>query len=63
MEGLNYITDDKGARKALIIDFEAYGKYIEDIEDILISYKRLAEKRITLSEVKEDLSKYRNINV
>ncbi len=63
MEGLNYITDEKGKRKALIINLEEYGEYVEDIEDILICYKRQDEKRISLDQVKENLSKYRNINV
>ena len=58
MEGLNYITDEKGERKALVISLEEYGKYIEDIEDILISYKRKNEGRIPLDQVKENLRKY-----
>ena len=59
MEGLNYITDEKGERKALIINLEDYGKYIEDI---LISYKRQAEKRISFDQVKENLDNKMKVN-
>ena len=58
MDGLNYITDENGLRTALVIDINEYGKYIEDIEDILIAFKRKDEKRISLSQVKEKLVKY-----
>ena len=63
MNGFNYITDENGERKALIIDLDEYKDFIEDIEDILISFKRKNEARIPLEQVKEDLRKYGKLDV
>ncbi len=37
MDGIDYIVDEKGKKKAVIIDLETYGSAYEDIEDILVS--------------------------
>lgn len=63
MEGLKYITDEKGNKKALIISLDEYADFIEDIEDILISYKRQSEKRVPIDQVKENIKNYRNLDV
>ena len=63
MEGIDYIIDEKGVKKALILNLEEYGEYIEDIEDVLIAYKRIKEPRIPLEKVKENLRKKGVIDV
>ena len=63
MEGLNYITNDKGKKTALVISLEEYGEYIEDIQDILIWYKRQNEQRVPLSQVKENLRNYGKLDI
>jgi len=57
MDGLSYITDENGLRTALVVDLNDYGKYIEDIEDILIAYKRMNEERISLSQVRDKMTR------
>ena len=42
---------------------DEYKDFIEDIEDILISFKRKNEARIPLEQVKEDLRKYGKLDV
>lgn len=55
MDGIDYIVDEKGKKKAVIIDLETYGSAYEDIEDILVAYSRLNEPRIPLEKVKKNL--------
>lgn len=55
MDGIDYIVDEKGKKKAVIIDLETYGSAYEDIEDILAAYSRLNEPRIPLEKVKKNL--------
>jgi len=57
MDGLSYITDENGLRTALVVDLNDYGKYIEDIEDILIAYKRMDEERVSLSQVRDKMAR------
>ena len=35
MKGLEYITDEKGKKKAIVINYDLFGEYWEEIEDIL----------------------------
>ena len=55
MEGSEYIIDDKGEKKAVIIDLKQHGQLWEDLEDNLIAEQRAGEPRETLEMVKEKL--------
>jgi hypothetical protein len=55
MDGIDYIVDEKGKKKAVIIDLETFGSAYEDIEDILVAYSRINEPRIPLEKVKTNL--------
>lgn len=55
MEGIQYIIDDKGKKKAVIIDLNQHGQLWEDLEDSLIANQRAHEPRETLETVKEKL--------
>jgi len=57
MTGIQFITDEKGRKKAAIIDLKKYRALWEDIEDVLVSRSRQHEKRIPLEKVKADLIK------
>ena len=59
MEGIDYITDEKGNKKAIIIPIDKYKDHIEDIEDLLTALDRKGEARISLEEVEE---KYRKLH-
>lgn len=56
MKGINYLIDDRGLKQAAVIDLEKIGTYWEDIEDIIIAYMRIHEKRIPIEKVKEKLN-------
>ena len=55
MRGIQYITDDRGKNKAVVIDPESYGELWEDFYDSLIARKRASEPREALDSVKKRL--------
>lgn len=57
MSGIQYVTDEKGHRVAVLIDLKKHRDIWEDIEDLLVSRSRRHEKRIPLERVKARLIK------
>ena len=62
MRGIQYITDDRGRRKAVVIDLEKHGELWEDFYDSLIARKRASEPRESLNSVKKRLRKRGKLN-
>ena len=50
MTGIQFITDEKGHRTAVVIDLKRYRALWEDIEDALISESRRKEKSSSYQE-------------
>ena len=57
MNGIQYVTDEKGRKVAVQIDLKKHRELWEDIEDVLVSRSRRHEKRIPLEKVKAGLIK------
>lgn len=57
MNGIQYVTDEKGRKLAVQIDLKKHRELWEDIEDVLVSRSRRNEKRIPLATVKAALVK------
>lgn len=57
MRGIQYITDDRGKKKSVVIDLVSYGDLWEDFYDSLIARKRASEPRESLESVKKRLHK------
>lgn len=55
MTGIQFVTDDKGRKVALLIDLKRYGARLQDLWDGSISESRRKEKGIPLEKVKADL--------
>lgn len=55
MKGLQYIVDENGKKKAVLLDLDIYADKWEDIYDILVSYSRRNEKRIKWAVLKNSL--------
>lgn len=55
MKGIEFVIDDTGRRKAVLIDLEHYGEEWEDFYDALIARKREGEPRESLEEVRKRL--------
>jgi len=57
MDGIQFLTDEKGRKVAVQIDLKKHRELWENIEDVLVSKSRRHEKRIPLDEVKANLIK------
>jgi hypothetical protein len=55
MTGIQFVTDAKGRKVAVLIDLKKHGARLEDLWDGLISESRRKEKGIPLAKVKADL--------
>ncbi len=56
MNGVQYIIDEKGQKKAVVIDLEAFSDLWEDIHDLLVIESRKNEPRSKWSDVKKRLN-------
>jgi len=45
MQGINFITDAKGKKKAVVIDLALYGDIIEDFIDGIVATERLHSQK------------------
>ncbi len=61
MTGVQFVTDDKGRRVAVLIDLKKQGVRLQDFFDGLISEKRRTEKGIPLGKIKAELIKRRRL--
>jgi hypothetical protein len=62
MEGIHFLTDDKGERVAVQIDLRKHAEVWEDIYDSITARKRSREPRESLNSVKKRLIKRRKLN-
>ena len=62
MEGIRFVTNDKGERVAVQIDLRKHGDLWEDVYDSLTVRKRAKEPRESIASVKERLIKQRKLN-
>lgn len=57
MDGIQFVTDDKGRKIAVQIDLQKHPELWQDIQDVLVSRSRRNEKRVPLEKVKTRLIK------
>ncbi len=57
MEGIQFVTNDKGQKVAVLIDLKKYGEAWEDFYDSLTARLRADEPRESLEAVKKRLRK------
>ncbi len=55
MEGIQFVTDDKGRKTAVLIDLKKYGEQWEDFYDSLVAAERKNEPRESIESVKRRL--------
>ncbi|MDQ1524845.1 MAG: hypothetical protein QOG71_2606 [Pyrinomonadaceae bacterium] len=55
MKGIQFVTDDKGQKTAVLIDLKKYGELWEDFYDGLIAAQRADEPRESLEFVRKRL--------
>jgi len=57
MTGVQFITDSKGRKIAVLIDLKKHGARLQDFWDGLVSESRRGEVGVPLGKVKADLVK------
>lgn len=57
IEGIQFVTDDKGKKVDVQIDLARYGKLWEDIHDQLVADSRAHEKSVSFEVVKRRLER------
>ena len=62
MQGIRFLTNDKGERVAVQIDLRKYGSLWEDVYDSLTARKRSREPRESIDSVRKRLIKQRKLN-
>ena len=62
MEGIQFLTNDKGERVAVQIDLRKHGDVWEDVYDSLTARERAREPRDSIASVKKRLIKRRKLN-
>jgi hypothetical protein len=55
MKGIQFVTDDRGQKTAVLIDLKKYGELWEDFYDGLIAAERADEPRESLEFVRKRL--------
>ena len=54
---LQFITDEKGAKKAVILSMEDFLELVEDLQDLAIISERRDEPTIPFKQVIDDLKR------
>ena len=57
MQGIQYVTDEKGQKVAVQINLRKFGEIWEDFFDNLLSRQRAKEPRESIESVRERLKK------
>jgi hypothetical protein len=59
MKGVQYVVNEKGEPRAVLIDLKMHGGLWEDFQDLLVSRTRQKEPRVPLQEVEEKFARRR----
>ena len=57
MEGIHFVTNERGKKVAVMIDLDRYGELWEDFYDQLVVEQRRGDKRLPFSAVEKRLIK------
>jgi hypothetical protein len=59
MSGVTFVVDERGRKKAVMIDLEEHAEVWEDFYDTLVAHARRNEPRESLESVEKRLAKRR----
>lgn len=57
MKGIQFLVDEDGEKKSVLIDLKTHGEIWEDIYDSITARKRAGEPRESLESVRKRLSR------
>jgi hypothetical protein len=63
MEGIQFVTDEKGQRVAVQINLKKFGELWDDFYDSLLAQQRAKEPRESLGSVRNRLKKQGKLHV
>jgi hypothetical protein len=63
MKGINFVINEQGEKKAVLIDLDEWGELWEDFSDILVSRNREDEAEVSWDELKTELEIENKVNV
>jgi len=55
MKGIQFVVDEAGKKKAVLIDLEEWGELWEDFYDLMIAESRKHEDSIPWEKIKEEM--------
>ncbi|MCX6257381.1 MAG: hypothetical protein NTW49_05735 [Bacteroidia bacterium] len=55
MKGIEYLTDEKGDRKSIVIDLKEWGQLVEDLLDAMEAKQRVEEESIPYRIARKDI--------
>ena len=61
MKGIQFVVDDTGEKRAVLIDLSEWGEVWEDIYDTLISLSRKDESTVSWKELKAEMESGRAV--
>ena len=56
MRGIQFVIDDTGKKKAVLIDLSEWGEAWEDIYDVLVALSRKNEATVDWEELKAEMA-------
>jgi hypothetical protein len=56
MKGIQFVVDDSGKKKAVLIDLAEWGELWEDIYDVLVSHARKDEPTVDWEALKAEMA-------
>jgi hypothetical protein len=62
MKGINFVINEKGEKKAVLIDLEEWGELWEDFSDVLVSHSRENESEISWHDLKQEIDLENTVN-
>jgi len=63
MKGIQFVVDDTGKKKAVLIDLSEWGELWEDIYDILVSQSRKDEPTVPWEKLKAEMEQEELIRI
>lgn len=61
MDGIQFVTDARGRKRAVLIDLDKHGELWEDFHDIMVVHSRRNEPRVSLESVLERHQRRANV--
>ena len=62
MEGISYLTDEAGRKKAIVVDLKKYSEYLEDLLDVIAYEESKHEPVSDFEKTVDDILKERKAN-